>query len=68
MSAASLLEPGRTCWRVEPADRFACLVDGERPAGTHEVRLDTARLAPGVYIAHLGTEAGGLTRRLTVVR
>ena len=46
----------------------ARLVDGERPAGTHEVRLDTARLAPGVYIAHLGTEAGGLTRRLTVVR
>ena len=28
MSAASLLEPGRTCWRVEPADRFACIVDG----------------------------------------
>ena len=28
VSAASLLEPGRTCWRVEPADRFACLVDG----------------------------------------
>ncbi|MDY6998426.1 MAG: phospholipase D-like domain-containing protein [Actinomycetota bacterium] len=28
MAAPSLLEPGRTCWRVERADQFACIVDG----------------------------------------
>lgn len=27
--ASSLLVPGRTCWRVEPAERAAFLVDGE---------------------------------------
>ena len=46
----------------------AVLVDHDVAAGEHTVRLDTERLTPGVYIAHLGTEAGGLTRRLTVVR
>jgi len=25
----SLLEPGRNCWRVERADRFRCVLDGE---------------------------------------
>ncbi len=28
-SASPLLAPGRTCWRVEPAERAAFLVDGE---------------------------------------
>jgi phosphatidylserine/phosphatidylglycerophosphate/cardiolipin synthase-like enzyme/uncharacterized membrane protein YdjX (TVP38/TMEM64 family) len=25
----SILQPGRNCWRIEPAERFAMLVDGE---------------------------------------
>lgn len=28
MSSARLLEAGRTCWRLERADNFACIVDG----------------------------------------
>ncbi len=27
MTALRLLEPGRNCWRVEPADRFAFIID-----------------------------------------
>ncbi len=44
------------------------LVDGERGTGTHAATLDTGALTPGVYVLRLESEAGVVTRRLTVVR
>jgi hypothetical protein len=46
----------------------AVLVDGERPAGRHEVVLDGSSLPAGAYLVRL--EAGGRveTARLTLVR
>ncbi|MEM1057427.1 MAG: T9SS type A sorting domain-containing protein [Bacteroidota bacterium] len=46
----------------------AVLVSGSRQPGEYETSLDTSRLAPGPYLLRLGTEAGTVTRRLTVVR
>ena len=46
----------------------AVLADGEQAAGPHEVRLDTARLAPGVYVVRLDAGVGALARRITVAR
>jgi phospholipase D1/2 len=39
----SLFQPGRTCWRVERADRVAFLVDGERYFGALASALERAR-------------------------
>jgi phosphatidylserine/phosphatidylglycerophosphate/cardiolipin synthase-like enzyme/uncharacterized membrane protein YdjX (TVP38/TMEM64 family) len=39
----SILEPGRTCWRVERARRAAFLVDGERYFGAVAGALERAR-------------------------
>jgi phospholipase D1/2 len=38
-----LLEAGRNCWRIEPADRVAFLVDGERYFGAVADALERAR-------------------------
>ncbi len=46
----------------------AVLADGERPAGTHEVTVDAARLAAGVYVARLDAGRAVVTQRLVVVR
>ncbi len=46
----------------------AVLLDGERPAGGHEVTFDAGRLAPGVYVVRLGAAGGATTRTVTVVR
>ncbi len=48
--------------------RVATLADG--PAGTAErtATLDPSGLAAGVYVLRLGTEAGSLSRTVTVVR
>ena len=44
----------------------AVLVDAERPAGPHTVRVDAARLAAGTYVLRLVAPDAVLTRRLTV--
>ena len=46
----------------------AVLADGEREAGPHTARLDTAGLAPGVYLVRLATGGAEATTQLTVVR
>ncbi|MDX1419292.1 MAG: T9SS type A sorting domain-containing protein [Rubricoccaceae bacterium] len=46
----------------------AVLVDGVQPAGRHEAVLDAPGLPGGVYLVRLTTEAGGVTRRLTLLR
>ena len=46
----------------------AVVVDGEAAAGRHTATLETARLAPGVYVVRLSAEAEAAVRRLVVVR
>ena len=46
----------------------AVLARGPLAAGDHERALETARLAPGVYVVRLAAGAEVRTRRLTVVR
>ena len=46
----------------------AVLAEGTRAAGAHEVVLDAARLASGLYVARLTAGDEAATRRLTVVR
>jgi sugar lactone lactonase YvrE len=47
----------------------AVLVDGVRPAGTHEVGLDGSRLSAGVYLVRLTAGDGFVqTRRVTLLR
>ena len=44
------------------------LADGSRAPGTHEVRVDAQKLAPGVYVLRLATPDATQTRHLTVAR
>jgi len=46
----------------------AVIADGTVATGSHEVALDAAGLAPGVYVVRLATGADVLTRRVTVAR
>ncbi|MEM1055941.1 MAG: choice-of-anchor Q domain-containing protein [Bacteroidota bacterium] len=46
---------------------LAVLIEGAQAAGEHGVALPSG-LAPGVYLLRLGTEAGAVTQRVTVVR
>jgi probable HAF family extracellular repeat protein len=43
-------------------------VDGERPAGVHEVTLSADALAPGVYLVRVAAASGTAVRHVTVVR
>jgi hypothetical protein len=44
------------------------LVQAERPAGYHEVRLDGAGLASGPYLVRFSTDAFTATRRVIVLK
>ncbi|HLA62818.1 MAG TPA: T9SS type A sorting domain-containing protein, partial [Rhodothermales bacterium] len=48
--------------------RVAALVDGPLGAGAHTLRLDTAALPAGVYVARVTAGTQAATHRLTVVR
>ncbi len=48
--------------------RVAVLAGGAQAAGVHEATLDTAPLAPGVYVLRLGAGSETRTARLTVTR
>ncbi|MEM8601333.1 MAG: T9SS type A sorting domain-containing protein, partial [Bacteroidota bacterium] len=48
--------------------RVAVLADEVQAAGTHRATLATGRMASGIYVAVLATDAGQQTRRLTVLR
>ena len=48
--------------------RVAVLVDGEQPAGRHEVRWDAGGVPGGAYLCRLGFEREVLTRTLVRVR
>ena len=48
--------------------RQVALVADGAPAGAQTARLDTAGLAPGVYVLRLTAGAGVITRTVTVVR
>jgi len=47
---------------------FAVLLDGVRPAGSHEATFGVETLPPGVYLVRLEADGASLTRRLTVAR
>ena len=47
---------------------MATLVDGLRPAGEHEVRLDASGWASGVYVYVLETGAHTLTRHMVLLK
>ena len=68
--AFSLAAPGAATVAVYDAlgRRVAVLADETLAADRHERRLDTARLAAGVYVVRLSTEAGVQQQTLTVVR
>jgi hypothetical protein len=44
------------------------LIDGQRPAGNHEVALDGRTLAAGTYVVRLITGGEVRTQKLTVAR
>ena len=46
----------------------AVVAQGPRAAGRHEVALDAARMAPGLYVVRLVAGGESPTRRLTVAR
>jgi len=46
----------------------ATIFDGETTAGRHDVSWDASTLPPGVYLVHLDSSAGSLTRRIIVAR
>ena len=48
--------------------RIAVLVDARQAAGTHDVALDAADLASGVYVAELAVGDRRATRKVTVLR
>ncbi|MGH7741857.1 MAG: T9SS type A sorting domain-containing protein, partial [Candidatus Eiseniibacteriota bacterium] len=48
--------------------QVATLIDGQRPAGDGEVRLDARALAGGVYFYRLATPEGTSVRRCVVLR
>jgi len=48
--------------------RVSTVFEGETAAGRHEFSCDAAALTPGVYLVHLATDAGSLTRRVVVER
>ena len=48
--------------------RVAMPVDGLRPAGEHEVRLDASGWASGVYVYVLETGAHSATRRMVLIK
>ena len=66
----SLAEAGEATVAVYDAlgRRVAVLADEALAADRYERRLDTARLAAGVYVVRLVTEAGVMQQTLTVVR
>ena len=48
--------------------RVAGLARGPLAEGAHEAQWDTSGVAPGVYVLRLETDAGAITRMVTVVR
>jgi hypothetical protein len=48
--------------------RVTTLLDENVTFGRHEFTYDTSALPPGVYLAHLSTDAGVLTRRVVITR
>ena len=66
----TLPESGRTTLAVYDVlgRRVAVVTDATQAAGAHVETFDTRRLASGVYVAVLTTEAGQQTRRFTVLR
>ena len=48
--------------------RVAVLAEDERPAGWHDLAVETDGLAPGVYVVRMAAAGEVLTRTLTVVR
>ncbi|MEO1074514.1 MAG: T9SS type A sorting domain-containing protein, partial [Bacteroidota bacterium] len=68
--AYTLPESGRATLAVYDVlgRRVAVVTDATQAAGAHTAQLDTNRLASGIYVAVLATEAGQQTRRFTVLR
>ena len=48
--------------------KVATLVNGETPAGMHQVHFDAGQLAGGVYLYRLSTPAGSFTKKLTLIK
>jgi hypothetical protein len=48
--------------------RVTTLVNGEKSAGRHQIRLDASRLSSGVYVVRLTSDGSTATHKLTVVR
>ncbi|MEO1479617.1 MAG: T9SS type A sorting domain-containing protein, partial [Bacteroidota bacterium] len=67
--AYTLPESGRATLAIYDVlgRRVAVVTDATQAAGAHTAQLDTNRLASGIYVAVLATEAGQQTRRFTVL-
>ncbi|MEL7170445.1 MAG: T9SS type A sorting domain-containing protein, partial [Bacteroidota bacterium] len=67
--AYTLPESGRATLAVYDVlgRRVAVVTDATQAAGAHTAQLDMQRLASGIYVAVLATEAGQQTRRFTVL-
>ncbi len=48
--------------------RVSTLLDENVTAGRHELSYDASTLPPGVYLTHLETDTGTLTRRVVITR
>jgi hypothetical protein len=71
-AAVPFLTPQAGAVRVAVYDllgrEVAVLADGRYPAGRHEVSLDGARLASGVYVVVLEADGARTTRKVTLLR
>ncbi len=66
----TLPEPGTVSLRVYNmlGQTVATLVDGPKPAGTHEIDFDAGSLASGVYFYRLESSAGTETRKMVLLK
>ena len=48
--------------------QVAVLVDGQKVSGTYRVTFDASNLSSGLYLYRLHTQAGSLTRKMTLLK
>ncbi|MEX1135513.1 MAG: T9SS type A sorting domain-containing protein [Balneolales bacterium] len=48
--------------------RIGVLIDGELPAGVHDIPWDASKLSSGIYIYRLITPEGAFTKKMTLIK